>query len=153
MEKVIEVDILETYDLFERHNRKKVSKPLINYIIEETPEFRKDDNLKIIINNKLCENVDCKKLIKQSLKNEYEKSYKKHLHISAIQLIYLIIGVIILFISTLIKGEVFREVVLICGWVLIWAMAELEIFSDMEGRKKRRTLKKLINSEIIVNKV
>ena len=40
MEKSIEVDIFEKNDLFERYNRKKVSKSLINYIIEETPDFR-----------------------------------------------------------------------------------------------------------------
>ena len=33
----------------------------------------------------------------------------------------------------LINGKVFREVTLICGWVLIWATVELEIFSDIEA--------------------
>lgn len=46
----------------------------------------------------------------------------------------------------LINGKVFREVTLICRWVLIWATVELEIFSDIEGRKR----KKLLNSEIII---
>lgn len=46
----------------------------------------------------------------------------------------------------LINGKVFREVTLICGWVLIWATVELEIFSDIEGRK----IKKLLNSKIII---
>ena len=153
MEKSIEVDIFEKNDLFERYNRKKVSKSLINYIIEETPDFRKEDKLKIIINSKLDESIDYKNLIKQNLNDEYVRSFRKHLHIGIIQFLYLIVGVIILFISTLIDGEVFREVVLICGWVLIWAMAELEIFSDMEGRKKRRTLKKLLHSDFIVNEI
>lgn len=67
-----------------------------------------------------------------------------------IQLIYLVVGVLIIFLSTLINGEVFREVTLICGWVLIWATVELEIFSDIEGRKRRKKLKKLLNSEIII---
>ncbi len=153
MEKIVEVDIIDQDDLFERYNRKRISKSLINYIIEETSEFKKEDNLKIIINSKLDKNIDCKNLINQGLKNEYERSYKKHFRISIIQIIYLIVGITILFFSTLIGKEVFREVVLICGWVLIWAMVELEIFSDMEERKKRRTLKKLINGEFIINEM
>ena len=48
----------------------------------------------------------------------------------------------IIFLPILINGEVFREVTLICGW----ATVELEIFSDIEGKK----LKKLLNSEIII---
>ncbi len=85
MEKVVEVDILEKDDLFERYNKKRISKSLINYIIEETPEFKREDNLKIIINSKLDKNIDCKNLINQGLKKEYERSYKKHFRISITQ--------------------------------------------------------------------
>ena len=50
MEKIIEIDLLELDDLLERYNRKKVSLSLIEYIIKQTPNFKKNDNLKIIIN-------------------------------------------------------------------------------------------------------
>lgn len=151
MEKIIEIDLFEEKDLLEKYNRKKVSKKLIDYIIESASYFEKKDSIKIIINNHIIGNELCIDLITEGLTNEYNKSLKNHFHTNIIQIIYLIMGFIILFLSTLIDAEVFREVVLIGGWVLIWAMIELEIFSDMEGRKRRRLLKKLINSEMVQN--
>ena len=53
MEKIIEIDLLELDDLLERYNRKKVSLSLIEYIIKQTPNFKKNDNLQIIINTKI----------------------------------------------------------------------------------------------------
>ena len=67
------------------------------------------------------------------------------------QLIYLIIGILSLVLSSLIKENIFKELILISGWVLIWSMIEIEIFSDTELKRKRKILKQLLNSEIIEN--
>lgn len=150
MEKIIEVDIFEEKDLVDNYNRKQVSDKLINYIVNQTPTFRIKDNLKIVINNNIKNTIDIEKSIIDGFSREYKKSYQIHFQNTMIQLIYLVVGVLIIFLSTLINGEVFREVTLICGWVLIWATVELEIFSDIEGRKRRKKLKKLLNSEIII---
>lgn len=150
MEKRIEIDLLELDDLLERYNRKKVSHNLIEYIIKETPNFKKNDNLKIIINTKI-KNIDCVSLIKEGLKEEYHNSLKKHFYNDIIQIIYLIIGIATLFVYTLIKESIAKELVLISGWVFIWSVVELELFSDSEGRRKRRILNQLLNSEIEVN--
>ena len=40
MKKIIEIDIMDTNDLYETFNRKKVSHELINYIIESANTFR-----------------------------------------------------------------------------------------------------------------
>lgn len=152
MEKRIEMDLLELDDLLERYNRKKVSHNLIEYIIKETPNFKKNDNLKIIIDTKI-KDIDCVALIKDGLKEEYHNSLKKHFYNDIIQIIYLIIGIATLFVYTLIKESIAKELVLIGGWVFIWSVVELELFSDSEGRRKRRILNQLLNSEIEVNEI
>ena len=152
MEKIIEIDLLELDDLLERYNRKKVSLSLIEYIIKQTPNFKKNDNLKIIINTKI-KDIDCVSLIKGGLKEEYNNNLKKHFYNDLIQIIYLIIGVAIIFIYTLLKQSIAKELVLISGWVFIWSVVELELFSDSESRKRRIILNKLLLSEFVVNQV
>ena len=70
MERVIEIDIVKEDDLFEKYNKKIISKNLINYLIEETPKLKKEDKLKVIINNEI-EKYNCKELIIEGLKREY----------------------------------------------------------------------------------
>lgn len=149
MKKVIEVDILERDDLFERYNMDQISKLLIDYIINETPDLKKKDKLKIIFNNKFDNDIEIIKPLKKSFKEEYDKSYNKHLKINFFQSIYFVLGLVILFFATKIDVEVFREVISICGSVLIWTMVEMEMFSDMDERKRRTKLKKIIAAEII----
>lgn len=153
MKNVIEIDVFEEKEFFETYNKKLVAVSLINYLVDQTPNFKNKETLKIKINSKLTSDIDFEKIIVEGLKNKYQKSYQNHFRNTIIQLIYLLVGVLIIFVSTLIKGEVFREVILICGWVLIWATVELEIFSDIEGRKRRKKLKRLIDSEFIINRI
>ena len=147
MEKIIEIDLLDTDSFFETYNRKKVSRELINYLISEGQNLKKEDKVKIVINDCMDEDIDCIKLIKEGMKQEYDICYKRHQNICIKQLIYLICGIDILFLSTLIDAEIFREVVVIFGWVLLWSMFELEIFSDVDSKKRRIILKKLLASE------
>ena len=101
--------------------------------------------------NKKCPmEHDCIKIIPDELKQEYNKSLKLY-HITNIrQLFLLLLGIFFLFLSTLIKEDViWKEVLLIGGWVPIWETIDIELFSDLEGRRKRIILKKLLKSEII----
>lgn len=145
--KIIEIDITNEEDLYERYNKKIVSKELINYMIKSVPHFTKKDEIKIVINNSMKGKCNCTNLIKDGLKYEYEKSLSKYYKTNIIQLIYLIIGIIALIVSTLIKGTIFKEIILIGAWVLIWEMIELELFSDTLEKRKRIILKKLLASE------
>ena len=153
MKNVIEIDVFDEKEFFEIYNKKLVADSLLNYLVDQTLNFKNKETLKIKINSKITSDIDLKKCIVEGLKNKYQKSYQNHFRNTIIQLIYLLVGVLIIFASTLIKGEVFREVILICGWVLIWATVELEIFSDIEGRKRRKKLKRLIDSEFIINRI
>ena len=153
MEKIIELDLLHSDSFFEMYNRKKVSRELINYLISEGYNINKKEKIKIVINDSMVGNIDCVKLIKEGLKNEYDICYKKHQIITLKQMLYFIVGVIVLFISTVIHEKIFSEVILIIGWVLIWTMAELEIFNDVDSMKKRKILKRLLNSEFVENNI
>ena len=99
------------------------------------------------------ENIDCEKLIKEGLKYEYDITYKRQKRINLKQLTYLVFGIVTLFMSTLIMEVILREVLLIFGWVFIWYVSEFEIFSDVDLKKRRRILKKLLESEFKENEM
>lgn len=151
MEKVIEIDLTCNDDLYEKYNRKIVSNDLVNYIITSAYNTKKKDKIKIIINNSI--GISSVSLIKEGLKKEYEKSYLIYYKNNIVQIIYLLIGIIALFVSSIMDGNIFKEIILIGGWVLIWEMIELEIFSDVKEKRKRIILKKILNSEFIENNI
>ena len=151
MERVVEIDIVKEEDLFEKYNKKIISKNLINYLIEETPKLKKEDKLKVIINNEI-EKYNCKELIIEGLKREYNKASLKNELNNHTQLSYLIVGLIILLFSTFIDMKLLEEIVLIIGWVFIWDLVEIEIITDMNNKKRRRKIKWLLNSEMLENK-
>lgn len=153
MEKIIEIDLTKEEDLFEKYNQKQLSNELICYILKEASfKLNKKDNVKLIINN-YTNQKDITELLKIKFKDEYNMIAIKQMRNLLMQLVYLLVGMIALFISAIIKSNIFKEIVLIGGWVLIWYMIELEIFSDNELRVKRKLLKKLLNSEFIENKI
>ncbi len=153
MKKIIEITLDDEKDLFDKYNRNLASRELIDYLISKTPYFNMNDSLKIVITNNLnIEVEDPLSVIKESLRIEYEELKDDYNKNNLIQLGYLLLGIFVLFISTLISDKVFSEIVLIAGWLFIWTMMELEIFADNTIRKRRRVIKKLLSSEIIEKK-
>ena len=149
MKKIIEINIKDELDLYEKYNKKLASRDLINYLVENALFSKSKDKLKIIINSNLENNKDIGKIIKETLRAEYENLNYKYNRNSIIQAIYLILGVIVLFLSTLIAETVLKEVVLIVGWIFIWTMMELEIFSDKDIKTRRKAILKLIKSDFV----
>ena len=88
-------------------------------------------------------------MIREGLNREYDKSIALSYKNDFTQLFYLVTGILILFLSTLIGGTVLKEIVLIGGWVFIWTMVETEIFADIKNKKKRKIIRKLLDSEFI----
>jgi len=152
MERVIDIDIVNLKDLYEKYNKRKVNGDLINYLLKCIPYFTKKDSFKIRVNNFLGD-IDCVPLIIEGLNKEYNDCDFRQDRNNMLQIIYFLLGVVILFLSTLIKIEVFKEIVLIGGWFFIWAIVESEISSELELRKKQKKLKKLLESEWLENKV
>ena len=74
---------------------------------------------------------------------------KDHLKINILQLIFLFAGIFFIFLSFKIQNQIWKEIFLIGGWVPIWEMIDLELFSDIRGIKRKKILSKLIESEIV----
>lgn len=153
MEKIIEIDIHDKYDLVEKYNEDKIANGLIDYIVKESLPINKDEKIKIIINIK-CKNIDkdCTNFLKEGLTQEYNKSLKEH-KINQIKEVYLLIlGIIFLLLSRIINNEsIWKEILLITGWVPIWEVVDIALFSNTTSKGKRRIIKKLYESEIIEN--
>ena len=149
MEGIIEIDLIDKYDLVEKYNEKNVSSALIKYIINEAMYIPKKDKIVIKINKKFPTVKNCKTLIVDGLKIEYNESLRLHKLIDIKQWIFLIWGIIALFLSTLFNNEIIEEILIIGAWVPLWEVIDLEVFADHDERKKRRVLKKLLKSEII----
>ena len=87
-------------------------------------------------------------MIKDGLRIEYKKKLRNRYYNNIKQLVLLLIGTLFLFMTVIIKDNfVFREVVLIIGWVPIWAAIEIELFTDAVERRKRKIIKKLLKSD------
>ena len=147
MEKVLEIDINSKEDLFEKYNDKKVSKELIKYMIDCVSEFKNNDNLKVKINNNLKDKIFVSELIKKELDLEVDRNEYKFTYNNRKQIVYFILGVCALVLSTFIEIEILEEIILIGAWVVLWDMVELEIVDDINYMKKKRILKKILNSE------
>ena len=147
MEKILEIDINDKEDLFEKYNEKKISKELIKYIFDNTPKFKKNDKMKVIINYNLRDKMFVSELIKKELDSEVARNEYKFTYNNRKQIVYFISGVAALVLSTFINVEILEEIILIGAWVVLWNMVELEIDDDINYIKKKRILKKILNSE------
>lgn len=151
MEKILEIDLDKKEDLFECYNKKKVSKELIQYMIDSMPRLKKGDTLKVVINNNIKGNIKCAELIKQALDDSVVKNEFRFHNNNVKQFSFLIMGIIALGLSSIIKFDVLKEVVIVGAWVLLWDAVEMEIVDDIVNRKKKKILVKLLSSEFIEN--
>lgn len=152
MEEIIKIDLNNKNDLIDKYNDENISEDIIEYIIKKAKRIPKYKRIKIIINKKSDINRDSVKLIREGLKDAHNRSIHERDYNNMKQLTFFCIGVFFIFLSTLIeKKGLWKEILLITGWVPIWEMIEVELFPDVYGRRKRRIIKKLLNSEIIEN--
>ena len=150
MEKVIDVDIIDLDDFFSKYNKELVSWDLIKFILDNCKEV--DEDIVIVLNKKIDKPLES--ILRNSLKTEYNLMVKEHFNNNKMQVIYFLIGIIMLVISRILNDRVLlEELFLIGGWVLIWQTVEIEFFRDIDNKRKRKLLKKLINSKIIEKKI
>lgn len=150
MEEIIEISINNKYDLIDKYNDKKVSNNLLKYIIKQTILLEKNKKIKILINKKLDTDINSVELIKEGLKEEHKRSIEDRNRNNIKQIILLLLGMFFIFIATRIeKIGMWREIILITGWVPIWEMVKIELFSDVYGRRKRKIIKRLLKSKIV----
>lgn len=152
MEKIIEIDILDKHDLVEKYNDQKLASDLISYILEQAMFIKKQDKVKIIIDKKCDIDINVEDIIKKGLKEEYDKLVRIYQLTNIKQVILFVLGITFLFLSSLVGEGIGKEILLISGWVPIWETIEIELFGDLEVKRKRNILKKLLKSTIEVKK-
>ena len=151
MERILEIDIDKKECLFCVYNKKKVSKELIRYIIESFPKMKKNDTLKVVINNRIGNNIRCSELIKKGL-DETLAMNDWNFHKSNIkQISFLSLGIVALIVASVIKIDILKEIVIIGAWVLLWNVVEMELVDDILNRKRKKTLEKILSSDFVEN--
>lgn len=152
MEKEIIIDINTKYELVEKYNDNKISHDMIKYVVKEAMLAKNYGKIKLIINKKCDVNKNVTEMLKVGLKEEYQRSLEQYQDNNKRQLFFLCLGFILIFMALLIpERNVFKEILLISGWVPIWEIMELELYPDVYSRKKRKVIDKLLNSEIVEN--
>lgn len=150
MERIITIDLTEKYDVVEKYNEDKAAEEILKYVIRQAMLVEKYEKLKVIINNQTELRGKSIDILKAGLRDEYKKSVKERKNNNFKQIIFFLLGVLFIFFSTLIKeNTIWKEILLISGWVPIWEMVEMELFPDMEGRQKRKIIKRLLKAEMI----
>lgn len=150
MEKIIEIDLHQEKDMIEKYNSKKLSNELLEYMIQQATAIQKNEKVKIMIHKKCDIDRDCVRLIKDGLKEAYNKSIQERHSNNVKQLLFFLVGAFFIFLSTQVKDEfIWKELLLITGWVPIWELIEVELFPDAYGRKRRKIIKKLLQTEIM----
>lgn len=146
----IKIDLRNEDDLLEKYNNSVVSNELINYIICSAMNIDKYSDIKIVVNkNKI--KLDVQTLIQEGLEREYDKSFMNYEKNNILQGVLFLLGFVILIFSFILGDNgLWHEILLIIGWVPIWEMVHLELFTDFKERRKRAILKRLMNSEIEV---
>lgn len=146
MEKIINIDLKNEEDLIDKYNNKHVSRDLINYILDQTQFTRKQDTIKIVINKNF--DTDSIGLIKMGLRTECLKIMKETKLNNIKQITFLLIGLICLILYAFLDNiEVFSEIILIGGWILIGEAIEIQLFSDSQIKRNKMIIKKILNAE------
>lgn len=147
--RVIEVNLKSEDELLEKYSG-KLSNELLKYLITESKYT--NENLEILIKTNL-ESDSVKKVIKDGLKTALKNAeYIDKLYNNK-QIFLFIIGITMLIISTLILNQVIKEIIIIAGWVFIWEVIDISLNTDIETRMTKKTIKKLLKSKVVVERL
>ena len=151
MENIVEinVDLLDKYDLVEKYNKSVVSRNLIDYIIEQAMEYKPSSNFKITVSKKGQIDHDSTKLIRDWLTKEFEKAKTFHRNENIKQILYLVIGILLIFLATRFSNPIVTEILSVSAWVPLWEAVDLALFSEAEEVAQITMLRNLINGEIV----
>ena len=147
--KNITVNLKKEEDLYDKYSD-NVSRDLLDYLINEA-RYTKGD-IKITINTTLdIKNIES--LIKDGLLKISNETRKLDMIHDMKQVMFLMIGVVFLIISSFIFYNVIKEIIVIAGWVAIWEVVDISLNVDSKSRANIKLIKRLMNSKIEINKV
>ena len=142
----IVIKIKSESDFYEKYSD-DVSLNLINYIIDNIRHI--EDDIKLVIDTKLdIKNIEGR--LKEGFSNYYKRQSIIDKFYDNKQFLYIMVGILLLIISTFIDYEVPKEIIIIAGWVSISEVIDIALNIDVNIRIKRKLLKKLLRSEIEV---
>lgn len=148
MEKIVTIDIQNEEDLVGIYDSNIANYNLIDYILKKTLYTNKNDKITFIIHNKCNTTLPIKDIIINGLYLEYEHLIKEYKKNTLLQIALLFLGLFFLFLSTiLVKESIWHEFLVIAGWVPLWEMIDIELFSDSKNRRKKHIIEKLLKSE------
>ena len=85
-------------------------------------------------------------MINKSMNDLYILNLKKSYINNIKQVIFLVLGIICLVLYGVVNNPIISEIILIGGWVLIWEMVDLFLFSDTQLKRYKIVLKKLLKA-------
>lgn len=148
MEKIIAIDILNEEDLVETYDKERANANLIDYMLKNSIHLKKEDSITFVIHNKCHTKLPIKDIIVNGLNFEYTHLIKEYNRNTIWQIILLFIGLSFLLLSTLLQDmSIGHEFLVIAGWVPLWEMIDIELFSDSKNRRKKHIIEKLLNCE------
>lgn len=142
----IEINLQSESDALNTYNTNIISESLNNYILRTLEHKELNNNLTITITG--TKNEQIKTIIKSYYKEKYLYLKKIDNLDNYIRLILFIIGVIAILISKQFTN-VFSEIFLISGWVVIWEIVYDILFNEIKRKRETRIYKSLANAEII----
>ena len=139
-------------DAFNTYDQDVISESLENYINSVVKMIPLND-VKINIEGKFEEEEKDKLILAihktYEKKNDYLDYIDKHDHI--FRLVLFLIGVILILLSYILKN-IFREISLIAGWVIIWEVIYDLLFNSVKRKRKKHLYKELSNCQITFKK-
>lgn len=148
MNKIV-LNIKDETDLYERYSG-NLSRELINYLIKKSKYIKGD--IKIIVNTELkIQNLD--KIIKEGLNDSLRILKKIDDSHNTKQILLFLIGILSLIVATIFHDDVIKEIIVIAGWFFIWEVVNISLNIDNELKLNRKLIKRILNSEIIINKI
>ena len=154
-EYTIHIDLEEKYDLYDEYNWNILNEKLARYIYHQASKSKLNDHIIIEISAGFMRHKDKEKMrncviayYHDILKeiNVYEKSNNIK------KIILFLIGVIFLILSNSLKemlNDVLVELLNIAGWVAVWEIIYIVLFTDSERKFKLKRARQLVKSEII----
>lgn len=154
-------EIYNPYD-YSQYKKRDMDEDFLDYIYEETTGIPMKHNVKLMFHIK--EDVydeEKTKNLKNAIKNNF--NWRLRINLQRLKDLYnkclllLLAGILFLFFTFVVSNtidknstflDVFGEGLSIIGWVFLWDLVEILVFDITKLTKKRRYLKRLVNSKV-----
>lgn len=152
MKSTIPIYIENKEDYTSPYNHKKLNSDLLAYILDEHKGIPLNHTIEIKVSSPHTfskqEKNDFIFILRSNLGEDIKEHYleMKLTYIRAIILV--MVGILFIFLSDQVSN-IFKEILLIIGWVGIWESCYIFLFDNMQSRIKIKKYKKLVNAKVV----